>query len=256
MERLLPLKNAVNLRELGEYPAAGGIIAPHKLLRSGSLSQLTAKEAEWLKDYGLKTVIDLRTDNEVVGSPDVVAPGVNWQQLSVYPFADTAANPEFDKHLAAMADRRIDPMAEAYLRMLTDSHAIKVFQQVFALLLANDQPGESVVFHCEAGKDRTGMAAMMIEGALGVPEATIRQDYLLTNTVFFADSEVVAAALKPGASALVDKLNAHAAEAQCYVAVRDFITSEYGDWAQYVQAALRLSDGDLKQLRNLYVTRQ
>ncbi|MCI2037928.1 MAG: tyrosine-protein phosphatase, partial [Lactobacillus sp.] len=140
MERLLPLKNAVNLRELGEYPAAGGVIAPHKLLRSGSLSQLTAKEAEWLQDYGLKTVIDLRTDNEVAGSPDVVAPGVKWQQLSVYPFADAMANGSFTRHLAAMADRRIDPMAEAYLRMLTDSHAIKVFQQVFALLLANDQP--------------------------------------------------------------------------------------------------------------------
>ncbi|MFD1394181.1 tyrosine-protein phosphatase [Lacticaseibacillus jixianensis] len=255
IDRLISLKNSVNLRELGDYPAAGGqVIAPHKLLRSGSLSELTPQEADWLRAYGLKVVVDLRSESEVAMTPDVLAAGVEYHHLSVYPFTNDSLVAKISRHLRAKFDHRINPMAEVYLKMLTDPHANDVYRALFTLLLATDQPGQSVLFHCAAGKDRTGVGAMMIEGALGVPEATIREDYLLTNAVFFAPSEEVKAALKTGASDLVDRMNQNAAETGCYVAVKDLIDKEYGDWTHYFTAQLGFSQGDLRQLRRLYLT--
>lgn len=255
MERLISLKNSVNLRELGNYPAASGqVIAPHKLLRSGSLSELHPKQASWLREYGVRVVVDLRSPSEVAMSPDVLATGVAYHALSVYPFEHDGLTAKISRHLRAVFDHRMDPMAEVYLKMLTDPHANAVYRKLFTLLLENDQPGQSVLFHCAAGKDRTGVAAMMIEGALGVPEATIREDYLLTNAVFFAPSDEVQAALKTGASELVDKMNQNAAEATCYAAVKALITQEYGDWPQYLMTQLGFSATDLKELRRLYLT--
>ncbi|WP_203624159.1 tyrosine-protein phosphatase [Lacticaseibacillus sp. 866-1] len=255
VERLLSLKNSVNLRELGDYPAADGkVIAPHKLLRSGSLSELTPENAVWLRNYGLNVVVDLRSDSEVAMSPDVLAPGVTYKHLSVYPLDNNGLVQKIGRHLRAHFDHRMDPMAEVYLKMLTDPHANNVYRELFSLLLGNPEPGRSVLFHCAAGKDRTGIGAMMIEGALGVPEATIREDYLLTNAVFFAPTEEVQAALKTGASALVDRMNQNAAETSCYVAVKDLIDNDYGDWPHYVMQQLGFSATDLKDLRRLYLT--
>ncbi|WP_179393830.1 tyrosine-protein phosphatase [Lacticaseibacillus absianus] len=254
-KRLLDLPNAVNLRELGGYPTVDGRhIHYRKALRSGALALLTPADAQALADYGWRTDIDLRSASEVSGAPDVLAPSVTYHHLPVYPFADQPSlGHKVVRHLMALVDHRIDPMAETYLRMFTDTGANQTFAQVFALLLANDQPDQAVLFHCAAGKDRTGVAAMMLEGALGVPEPLIREDYLLTNVVFAAPTAQIESALRSPNSTLVDDMNAHAAEAQCYLAVQDLIAREYGGWSGYAKQALGLSAGELTDLRNLYL---
>ena len=62
---------------------------------------------------------------------------------------------------------------QTYLQMLLDSHAQAAYRKMFNVLLENDKEGESVVFHCTAGKDRTGVAAFLILSALGVSEKQI-----------------------------------------------------------------------------------
>src|SRR5699024_12834665 len=63
-------------------------------------------------------------------------------------------------------------------------HAQAAYRKMFNVLLENDKEGESVVFHCTAGKDRTGVAAFLILSALGVSEKQIVEDYLYTNLFF------------------------------------------------------------------------
>ncbi|WP_125702194.1 tyrosine-protein phosphatase [Lacticaseibacillus daqingensis] len=244
--RVLPIPNSLNLRELGGYPTATGQrVRTHRLLRSGALSQLTPADAQALWAYGVRTVVDLRSPSEVALNPDVVAPGTAVHALPVYPF-DAPTSPVPPAALAAMQDPRITPMAATYLRMLTDPHALAAFRTLFALLT---QTRHALLFHCSAGKDRTGVAAMMVLGALGVPRAVIQTDYLLTNLVFGANRETLLAAVQDPTSPLVTALNAHAAETQCELAVHAFITAEFGDWPTYVIQQQLLSVHALTQLR-------
>ncbi|WP_262316585.1 tyrosine-protein phosphatase [Lacticaseibacillus parakribbianus] len=255
-QRLLPIPNAVNLRELGGYRTKDGRrVHNRKLLRSGSLAMLDTDEAKQLYAYGLRHVVDLRGLDERAGWPDVLAPGVAYHVLSVLPFADTAPLPErLSQYLGAMQEPRIAPMAEYYLRMLTDAHALAQWRALFDLVATNTTPNEAVLFHCAAGKDRTGVAAMMLLGMLGVPEGTIRQDYLLTNAVFAAPAAQVTQALQDPGSTFVADMNRNRAEVQCQLAVAAFIRGEYGDWPRYVARELGVDAAAQTVLRDQLLT--
>lgn len=250
--RILPVPHSINLRELGGYATESGqYIAWHKLLRSGSMGHLREEGGRMLEDYGVIFDIDLRSDDEVKTRPDRLPRTISYQHLSVYPFTDKAG-------LFQRIGRKLrgsgDSMEDTYCQMLTDGHANAVYAHLFSILLGNDRDGESVVFHCTAGKDRTGVAAMMIQGALGVPEATIREDYLLTNLVLESPDEMAHADLAHGANQFVNQMNAHQAETGNYDAVQQLVTKEYGDWEGYLHDQLGLSHGDLADLRALYLT--
>ena len=254
--RILPIPGSINLRELGGYATESGqYLKWHKLLRSGSLGHLKTGAGQMLEDYGVIFDIDLRSDNEVQTRPDRIPRSISYQQLSVYPFVDQQKQGLFKRFKKKLRGESImDQMANTYCQMLTDSHANGAYEQLFDILLSNDHPDESIVFHCTAGKDRTGVAAMMIEGALGVPEATSREDYLLTNLVLEAPDEMAHADLRHGANQFVNQMNAHQAETSNYDAIRDLIANQYGGWDHYLTEQLRLSTGDLADLRTLYLT--
>lgn len=255
--RILPIPHSINLRELGGYATESGqYIAWRKLLRSGSMGHLHSEGGQMLEDYGVIFDIDLRSDSEVQTRPDRIPRQISYQHLSVYPFVDQQKKGLFKRLGQKLRGSQSveEQMADTYCQMLTDSHANGTYQQLFDILLSNDRPNESVVFHCTAGKDRTGVAAMMIEGALGVPEATIREDYLLTNLVLEAPDQMAHADLRHGANQFVNQMNAHQAETSNYDAVRDLIANEYGGWANYLTDQLRLSNQDLTDLRTLYLT--
>ncbi|WP_262316588.1 tyrosine-protein phosphatase [Lacticaseibacillus parakribbianus] len=246
-DRLLPLQNALNVRDLGGYQTQDGrTVAWRRLVRAGSLSNLSPADGAVLLDYGVTHDLDLRSDAEVRRAPDQLPERIRYRQLSVYPFADRAS-------LWTRVRRRLSKaptgMVATYEKMLTDSHANAVFGEVFATVLAA-APGEATLFHCTAGKDRTGVAAMMLLGGLGVPAATIQADYMLTNQIYDAAATGVA----PSGSATVDAMNAHPAEAANYQAVVALLAKNYGgSWSRYLTQQLRLSEGDLADLRRLYL---
>lgn len=254
--RILSIPGSINLRELGGYATESGqYLKWHKLLRSGSLGHLRHEAGDMLEDYGVIFDIDLRSDSEVQTRPDRIPRTISYQQLSVYPFVDQQKGGLFKRLSKKLRGSSVeDQMADTYCQMLTDSHANATYEQLFDILLSNDHPEESVLFHCTAGKDRTGIAAMMIEGALGVPEATIREDYLLTNLVLEAPDQMSHADLRHGANQFVNQMNSHQAETSNYDAVYDLINNQYGSWEGYLTQQLRLSTGDLADLRQLYLT--
>ncbi|WP_225049278.1 tyrosine-protein phosphatase [Lacticaseibacillus kribbianus] len=248
--RIISLQNAVNVRDLGGYQTtAGRTVAWHRLVRAGSLSDLTPADEQKLIDYGVAHDLDLRSDAEVRRAPDRIPAAIAYRHLSVYPFSDRA--PLWCRAYRHFYRRLVKTpvgMVATYEKMLTDSHANAIFREVFATVLAAE-PNEAVLFHCAAGKDRTGVAAMMLLGALGVPEATIKADYLLTNRIY----DAAAAGVRPSGSAAVDAMNAHPAEAANYRAVATLIVRHYGDWPHYVMRQLGLSPADLTDLRKLYL---
>ncbi|WP_048000834.1 tyrosine-protein phosphatase [Lactiplantibacillus herbarum] len=255
--RILRLEHGINFRELGGYEnSAGKTIKWQKLLRCGGMSLLSDHDLNYLDDYGLRYDIDLRQASEVQMSPDRYPENTRYLNTSVYPFTD---NRRFDHRLKRLIKRMIVDDAfntQTYAQMITDSHPVKVWQDLFTTLLANDQPDQSVLFHCAAGKDRTGVAGALIMTALDVPRETITDDYLLTNAVFMAADNMDTASIitKANAGDLASQFNvAMSVEANNIKMIFRVFDDLYGDGQGYLREVLGLSQSDITDLQHLYL---
>jgi protein-tyrosine phosphatase len=174
--RSLQLQGATNFRDLGGYVGQGGRrVRWRRLFRSDHLGGLTAADLQVLQELGVRRVCDFR--------------GVTERATAVCAIADARVHslpiePTIVQKLSVLlaAGERPGPhevvalMQETYRNFVLHNSAR--FSQLFAHLLEADEP---LVFHCTAGKDRTGFAAALILRALGVSRDDIVQDYLLTN---------------------------------------------------------------------------
>ncbi|MBL8288816.1 MAG: tyrosine-protein phosphatase [Rubrivivax sp.] len=177
--RVLPLSGATNFRDLGGYRGLDGRpLRWRRLFRSEQLGALTAADHEVLAALGVAAAFDFRGVDERAAAPYAV-PGLAQHSLAIEP---TVA-----QHMQAIADSGrtltgpvVQGLMKDLYRGLVDARAPR-FAEFFAHLLGAEAP---LVFHCTAGKDRTGVAAALVLLALGVPRETVMQDYLLTNEVF------------------------------------------------------------------------
>ncbi len=155
-----------NLRELGGYPRLhGGATAMGRLLRSDSLQDLSRSDRRRLFSYGLRCVIDLRSEEEAHKSPDC---------FDDYPDVRCFRSPMFTRlPLASGGWREPDNLAELYAALLEGA------QDAFLSAMRGiSRAGYGcVLFHCAGGKDRTGLVAMLLLMLAGVPEEIIIEDY-------------------------------------------------------------------------------
>jgi protein-tyrosine phosphatase len=171
--RLLPLVGAYNFRDLGGYPTTDGRRTRWgRLYRSDTLHELTGQDLELLRQIGLASVIDLRTANEVerTGRGVLGSEPVRYEHFSVLP------EPGGEQQAAPAT--RIEDVAERYLSYLDVGKTALV--ESFGVI--TDAGSYPLVFHCQAGKDRTGVLAALVLSCLGVEPSTIVDDYVLTAT--------------------------------------------------------------------------
>jgi protein-tyrosine phosphatase len=173
--RLLPLAGGHNFRDMGGYETADGRRVRWQVLyRSGKLSALTAEDVAQLAPKGIQVVCDLRTPEERVREPSVAGLGAihrGWDYEAGHnALRSAAAAPD------ATPQHVHDALAATYRQM--PWQFAEAYGSAFRHLIAGDVP---MVFHCTAGKDRTGTLAALILRALDVPEAAVMADYLLTD---------------------------------------------------------------------------
>jgi len=167
-DRHIPLEGSVNFRDLGGYEGVDGrTLKWRRLFRADSLSHLTERDHVVVRKLGIATVIDLRTDSEVARDAfDTTATPVRFHRA---PLLKTTHRPEEFKDSPFL-------LSETYITMLNDAgHEIAGAVEVVA-----DPESGPVIFHCAAGKDRTGVLAALLLGLLGVSEDVIIEDYALT----------------------------------------------------------------------------
>jgi protein-tyrosine phosphatase len=164
-DRQLLLEGISNLRDVGGYLTTDGRCTRWRtLFRSGCVDRLSPSGQAWLVDAGLRTVIDLRDDEEVASKPNVFAESRQVQYRRV---------PLFD---GPLPDDVPPPLEVGYWRMLDQRRA-----RVRAVFEALAEPGAlPALIQCHAGKDRTGMVVALILAAVGVPPATVAADYALS----------------------------------------------------------------------------
>jgi protein-tyrosine phosphatase len=190
LPRSMVLQGASNVRDLGGWPAAEGThVRFGEVFRSASLGRLTVADATVLAATGLKTVVDLRSERECERAPSRLdtLPGVAVHFLPVDPCLGGPV-------LALMTTR--EPAGEDILALMRRAYVAYVldwshcYAGLFDLLLQRVR--RPLLFHCTAGKDRTGVGAALLLTALGVPYEAIRADYLATNRLWQGDAEIAA----------------------------------------------------------------
>lgn len=185
-ERALSFEGLQNFRDLGGYPAGGGHVRWGRLFRADSLHKLTPADHERITALGLRVVYDLRGDKERTTHPNPlenVNLAVVGRPLPVD--GDVADETERTRaELTATGDgERV--LRDLYVGMLEHSphHFARFFQGVLA------PGGLPAVFHCHAGKDRTGVVAALVMLAVGVSEADVLDDYELTRRYRTLDNQ-------------------------------------------------------------------
>ncbi|MDY0811895.1 tyrosine-protein phosphatase [Kitasatospora purpeofusca] len=240
-DRSLHLASAPNFRDAGGYRTADGRwVRTGVVYRSGDLSKLTDQDLAKLRRLGVRTVFDLRTPGEQKTAPDRVPAGATVVNANVLGVADTGAFNVTSPQAAVQA------MVDAERTMVSADSARTAYHSVFNSLVERND--ENVLFHCTAGKDRTGWASAALLTALGVPRETVEADYLASNTYRAAEIAATLAQLPPAYQAIYKPLLDVRSE---YLAAGfDEVQRKFGSFDAYLESGLGLDRRDLRDLRS------
>lgn len=260
-QRVLNVSGGFNFRELGGYPTIDGhSIKWQRVIRTATLAHLTEADQQLLLDYGIKYDVDFRSNDEVTKAPDQIPAIINYQHLPVFPEDKTEASKTEAEIKAELQDKRENGrqhMIDTYQEMIELPQSHEAYRQFFNTLLANTDD-DAVLFHCTAGKDRTGMGAVFFLSALGVDNDLIRQDYLLTNQALspLINDRLAKARENGMTGALLDSLKAVISVSEDYFdTAMATIKTNYGDMNQFLTEALSLSATEINDLKRLYLTK-
>lgn len=249
-----------NFRDLGGIPTTDGkSVCYGKLYRSGHLGKIKPEVAEKLRDKkGLRTVIDLRAPAELSHKRDIVPEGVDY--LHIPPLTDEQ-NPAVTRHTGPSILKKIMKvdggartyLADTYRTMISSESALEALREFFDVLLEDDG---AVLWHCTQGKDRTGVAAAAILLALGVDRDEIMRDYMRTNrTCFFKNFWIfIGVVLVTLSIRKAHNLNLLLSSRRSFLdAAFDEIDRVWNGTEGFLHNALKLSDEDISELREIYL---
>ncbi len=181
LPRIVPLQGGSNFRDLGGYATAQGRKVKHgAVFRSAHLGTLTDLDRTALARLSVRTIVDLRGVEEAAETPHRVD-GVGCRIVGAHIEPGVG-----EKIRGAVADGSANP--HLMMQFLTDHYrdyprrCAPGFRTLFGTL--TDGTHRPLVFHCTAGKDRTGFASALLLTLLGVPWETVMEDYLRTNDLW------------------------------------------------------------------------
>ena len=168
----------INARDLGGIRTADGRrVKSGRLLRSAGLGKASDRDLALLRgNYALAHIVDFRDAAELAREPDRPVPGAEMHALPALPGlpSDEPGTPRSTepKDFAPVFRRIYTELAESEV-------SARAYREFFRILLAAE--GRTVLWHCTQGKDRTGVAGLLLLTALGVPEESAMEDYFLSN---------------------------------------------------------------------------
>ncbi len=236
LDRMIALEGAVNFRDLGGYAAGDGMRTRWRtLFRADGLGDLTGTDLAVLRQLGIRTVIDLRSGSELErGRFDVAAHAVAFHH---FPFIDELPD-------AQDFDRRPGLLGTQYLEIVRDAGS-----QILAALDVLAAPGAlPAVFHCTAGKDRTGVLSAVVLSLLGVDEPTVVADYALSGAAMLRLRAKLIAKYPEGRETLENIDEVFSADPAQMEQLLDHVQEQYGSVGAYIEG-LGAGPGLVQSLR-------
>jgi protein-tyrosine phosphatase len=234
--RTISLEGCLNFRDLGGYTGEGGAVIRYgRVYRADDLSRLSAADMIAIGKLGLSDVIDLRSAGELDMAPNPLRnfPGYHHIPLLDGVNSETGGPPRIRRQVC-------QSLPEMYRFLLTDSAPL--FGRIFRVLAA---AAGAAVFHCTAGKDRTGVTAALLLNLCGVADGDIIADYALTYELMRARFEVMAQKARESGVLIPDHM--FHSEAAFMREFLDFLKRSYGGAEQYLLGA----GLDLQELRGI-----
>ena len=244
--RKISFDGIVNARDLGGLKTgAGAVIRKGCLLRSANLSQASERDIAALTDYyHLRMIIDMRTPMAARMKPDAEIAGAQYLPMPLFDDAMIGVSHESDRDYAHRRQMMPD-LKDLYRMMVTRPECRERFGLVLKRIMEHDFSKGAVLWHCSEGKDRCGLVTAFILSALGVPEKTIMEDYLLTNETSVARAEYYySESLKNGADPEVAESvrNAFIVKEEYLLSAMAAIGEAYHDMEQYLRGGLGLTE--------------
>jgi protein-tyrosine phosphatase len=239
--RHLNLQGASNFRDLGGYPTSDGRVTRwRQIFRSNHLGLLTETDIELVRSLGVKSAFDFRGVEERAEALCGVKE-ITTHSLPIEPTVVAALRAELARG-ALSAAVALEIMRESYRNYVR--HNTHSFRALFVHLLGDHAP---LVIHCTAGKDRTGFASALILHALGVPDETIAEDYLLTNRFYRRDA-LAGSELPEDVQQAIGSV-----EASYLQAGLQAVAADYGDIEAYLRDGLGLGAPERTALKARYL---
>lgn len=255
-EKIIPFNGVHHFRDIGGYKSSDGRrVKWNTFFRSDKLSGLTSDDINYFKSLGIKTILDLRSLSEVKAHPDPKIDGVEYINISGIPdFDEIKDNFDMMYIFKQRVDGSFNPMdflIKGYKSLVFDNPAYKELVDCM-----ENEERLPIVFHCTAGKDRTGFATAIILSILGVSEEIIMEDYLLSNVYRKPINEKIIEAIKGKIKdkKSLDILNLMLdVRAELLQSSFDSIKEKYGTMEIYLEKEYGLTKKKRKELKSRFL---
>ncbi len=257
-----------NTRDLGGIQTkTGKKIIKGKLIRSGNLCKANESDLDRLRN-SIELIVDFRTPKELIEKPDPVIDGINSIHLPIMEELTDGITREKKAAESVIKKYVEDPegarkyMINIYKNFVTEKLPLNNYSRFLGLLL---EPREkAVLWHCTAGKDRAGFAAVIIQEILGVDRDTILKDYLYTNDCLKEEIKLITLGLMQKYNIdgkdikktlvfqeMIDYI--FGAKEEYILGLYDKIKELYGSFEGFVRDGLGIQENHIKLLRKLYL---
>lgn len=256
-------KKLTNVRDIGGLKTADGRkIVKGRLIRSGRLSNLPKSTVRLIKGLGVKTILDLRTTAEVSDHPSTDIEGIQRLSLPILTVVTDAINDEKTMRLTMRREsKRLyvefadaeEYMIETYRSIIFNDEPKESLTAFFRRIIETDSP---IIWHCNSGKDRTGICAMLLESVLGVDEKEIYTDYLYSNKRLYGKNKILTFLLRiaPIKRNFKKILIGYIGVKRKYLQnIIETLKEKYGSAVGYCKQELGITDEDIAKLKSKYL---
>lgn len=268
MADVLKFESIENARQLGGIPAGASRVKHDLLFRSGNLSKATEQDLIRLRDeYGIRLVMDLRSDFENKQKPDKILEGMSIVSIPVIDKmvhgdvfnklqVPSLTGVDFMEFLFGIARHPVASLLKdkLYNYFADSDYASKQYAKAFEIILA--QKGAPVLWHCTSGKDRAGFCSALMLAALGADDNAILDDYTESENSYRKPLEAMTA--KGRASGMteeqLDILHFLVSVKREYLEIPlNRINAEYGSLLNFITQRMHVPSATIDALREYYL---
>lgn len=235
-----------NFRDIGGYPTEDGRhVKKGQFYRSSPIHFQDDAERKQFQKLHIQYILDFRSNEEAAAAPNEAPDGCNYIQCSAISITDSyQGNFNMEDLIKSGQLKKLSSYIMDVYKLLPFHNP--AYQKMFDLLLNGDTP---FVFHCSAGKDRTGFCAYLILKTLGVSDGIILRDYMLSNDYRREENETF---LKktgnfPGAEELL-----YVKEEYLLSSIQS-IGEKYTDFHTYLQEEYGIGETEIQKIKTMYL---